>query len=447
MEGLRMSVVAPLAPSLPRTDPVAGGPPSRDRAIDVVRAASLVVVVLLHGLMAGIWVEGGQIRIVNAVEGQDWFAPVSWFVQVMPLFFLAGGVAAATQWRRVRPRGTTAWQFAAGRVRRLALPAAVAFGVIAAVLTVAALAGTSADLLADIGWRLAQPMWFLAVYVGASALVPLLHRAHERAPWLTLGLLAAAAFGVDMAGMASGASALGILNLAFVWLAMQQLGFFWADGWFRSLTPERLIAGVVGCVGALAVLVGMGYSPDMYVNLNPPTVALVVLGAAQTLVVAALAPRLTRALDRSAALSAVVDAIGARSMSIYLWHMSALVMVALGMLWIDASFPTPLTVDWWITRPLWLAAVTAAVVPLALVAGRLEARRTAPRAEERARTVAAVVVATASVCVVLLSGFALWGAWAGAMGVTLAYGLAGGPLPIGRRRIRRASRAATRTRP
>jgi peptidoglycan/LPS O-acetylase OafA/YrhL len=192
----------------------------------------------------------------------------------------------------------------------------------------------------------------------------------------------------------------------------------------------------------------------MYVNLNPPTVALVLLGLAQTFALAALAPRLTRAIERRPALAAAVDAIGARSMSIYLWHMPALVAIALGMLWIGASFPAPLDVDWWITRPLWLAAVVAAVVPIALLAGPIEKRRFTAAEPTRTRTVAAVVLATLAVCVILLTGFAVWGAWVGAAGVTLAYGLAGGLLPFGAqlrrradRRLRTAERAATRTRP
>lgn len=84
----------------------------RDSTVDLIRALCLLVVVALHTMMAGVerTSDGGLLTSV-ALAGTDWFVPVSWFIQVMPLFFIAGGFASLTQWRGCalaeRPGSTT----------------------------------------------------------------------------------------------------------------------------------------------------------------------------------------------------------------------------------------------------------------------------------------------------------------------------------------------------
>lgn len=411
----------------PRLDPVRSAPAPRDAAMDLVRAACLVVVVALHAFMAGITVTGGEIGVTNVVIGQAWFAPMSWIVQMMPLFFIVGGFAGITQWRRMRSRGDSPVTFVTGRLQRLAVPAIAAFGVIGAGLAIALVAGVSPDLVAELGFRMAQPMWFLGVYVGATALVPLLTWAHERAPWATLSAMVLGVVAVDAMRLSTGIEALGYLNLAFVWLAVQQLGFWWADGRVGALPRGRLVAGLVASLVTLAGLFASGaYSPDMYENLNPPTVCLVVLGAAQLFAFALAAPRLRRVAARPR-VAAAVDAVGSRSMTIYLWHMPALVLFAAILVGVGVPFADPLSLGWWLTRPAWLIGVGVATALLVLLTDRFERRRMpapgasastgagAARAAAKAasapvpvsgrRTALAVVLGMAGVVAVLVGGF------------------------------------------
>lgn len=391
----------------PRTDTACTSPAPRDAAIDLVRAVCLVVVVALHAFMAGIAVVDGEIAVTNVVIGQAWFAPVSWIVQIMPIFFIVGGFAGITQWRRMRDRGESAVSFVTGRLRRLAVPAIAAFAVIGVGLTVALMAGVSPDLVGELGFRMAQPMWFLGVYLGATALVPLLSRCHERAPRVTLGMLVLGVVAVDALRMGTGIAGLGFLNLAFVWLAMQQLGFWWADGRLAVMSPRRLVMGLSASLIVLAGLFASGaYSPDMYENLNPPTICLVVLGAAQLFALALAAPRLRQVAARPH-VAAAVDAIGSRSMTVYLWHMPALVLVAALLFASGVPFPDPLSPLWWATRPAWILSVCVATVLLVLVAQRFERRRVTTTGQEpaRGRVVVAVVLGMAGVVAVLIGGF------------------------------------------
>jgi peptidoglycan/LPS O-acetylase OafA/YrhL len=168
------------------------------------------------------------------------------------------------------------------------------------------------------------------------------------------------------------------------------------------------------------------YSPDMYENLNPPTVCLVVLGAAQLFAFALAAPRLRRVAARPR-VAAAVDAVGSRSMTIYLWHMPALVLFAAILVGVGVPFADPLSLGWWLTRPAWLIGVGVATALLVLLTDRFERRRMpapgasastgagAARAAAKAasapvpvsgrRTALAVVLGMAGVVAVLVGGF------------------------------------------
>src|SRR4029453_13134358 len=73
-------------------------PASRDRAVDVARLAALVVVMFGHCALLLATIDSGGLRIGNLLGELPAIAPVTWIVQVMPLFFLAGGAAGAYGW-------------------------------------------------------------------------------------------------------------------------------------------------------------------------------------------------------------------------------------------------------------------------------------------------------------------------------------------------------------
>ncbi|MER5394661.1 acyltransferase [Saccharopolyspora sp. NPDC002686] len=395
--------------------PTAAPGASRDRVLDLVRAGCLVVVVVLHATMAGIEIGPSGTQITNALENQPWFTPVSWIVQVMPLFFVVGGFAGITQWRRMRSAGAAPADFIRVRLTRLARPALVAFAVIAGALAVASAAGVSPDLLAQLGFRLSQPMWFIGVYLGTSALVPLLSRLHERAPRATLALLVSAAIGVDLLSITTGSPAIGFANLAFVWLAVQQIGFWYADGWFRFRSHGQLLGMALGAFALLLTSTTAGpYPADMLANLNPPTINLVLLGVVQVCLLSLVSARLAVLVSRPR-LRAAVDVIGKHSLTAYLWHMPALSLLAAGLLALGSPWPEPLGTSWWLTRPLWLVGIALVLVPLAAWAGRFERGPIGPGPRTPGRASAGVVIAIAAVVAVLAAGFTTVSATCGAL--------------------------------
>ena len=390
---------------------------ARDTSVDAIRIGLLVVVFALHAMMFGVSVGPEGPVLQNALEGQAWFGPVSWVVQIMPLFFIAGGFSSYHHWRSMRARGASPSEYVHARIGRLVRPALAVVAVVAGGLFALRLAGLPEDLVATAGFRIGQPLWFLGVYLLTSALVPLMVRAHERARVLTPVALLAAVVAIDVARLTSGVEALGLVNLALVWLLVQQLGFHLADGGLDRLGP-RALWGIAGAaLGVLAVLTVAGpYPVDMYENLNPPNVTLVVLGVTQLALFQLARPRIRAWVDRTNA-SGPIAAVGERAMTVYLWHMPVLVVLAgLGLAanaTVGTPLPDPLSVEWWATRPLWLAAGAAAVVPVVLVFARFERGRRAaagPAATGRPAAsptgvVVDTVLAVGGVATLLVAGF------------------------------------------
>src|SRR6476620_7294795 len=94
----------------------------RDRFIDAVRAGSLLVVVLGHWLMATVTVDAGRVEGGNALTAVPALQPATWVLQVMPLFFIAGGFSNLTVWHGLRRRGAGYPAYLQGRMVRLLRP-------------------------------------------------------------------------------------------------------------------------------------------------------------------------------------------------------------------------------------------------------------------------------------------------------------------------------------
>ena len=90
----------------------------------------------------------GTVSSENTLGNQRWFEPVVWVLQVMPLFFVAGGVTGLYSWRRLRDRGGGAVEFVQGRLLRLIRPAAVLLAAMFTGLWAARLSGVDPQVIA-----------------------------------------------------------------------------------------------------------------------------------------------------------------------------------------------------------------------------------------------------------------------------------------------------------
>ncbi|MFB6909044.1 acyltransferase family protein [Streptomyces sp. P11-1] len=412
-------------------------PATRDRYVDLLRVGSLAVVVLGHWMMAAVTPDGvgNLLAVVPALQ------PLTWLLQVMPVFFFVGGFSHALSYRsllRKRPEGSAASAdsvyaaFLRARLQRLLRPTMVfvlVWGILA--LLVQLLGGGGG--LTGVTLRLVtQPLWFIGIYLAMVAFTPPLLRLHERYGWGAFAGLAGAAAAVDVLRFAAGVPYVEFLNFAFVWLAVHQLGFLRADGRLgagsasgtgpvsgtglralRSLRVPALLAGG-GLIGAV-VLVAAGPYPLSMVgmpgekvsNMAPPTLALLAHGLWLVGAVELLRAPAARLLARPRAWRTVVAANGV-AMTAFLWHLTAMLGVYGALLALDVPLPEPATAAWWAQTPLRLAA--AAALTAALVAAfRTFERPASPSATTPAPGSGPLAALGATLCLLGVLGLSMVG--------------------------------------
>lgn len=348
----------------------------RDLTLDIARVFCVVLVVVIHLLMVGVGFGPDGLVVSRPLEDQDWFWIATWFGQIMPLFFVVGGFASLTAWRSLQRRGGGAAQYVRNRVLRLAQPALPLFLFYVVVIGVARLLQVDPELLDTVIAGAGFPLWFLAAYTACQALVPFMARMHARAPRRTMLVLLALVILVDVARFTIGITELGLPNMVFVWLLAQQIGFWYADGWFAARSGLQLFGIALAAYAVMAAisLPEGWYYNDMLANLNPPTLPLVCLAVAQACILRALRPLLSRLMNTHAA-RAVVFLVGTRLMTIYLWHLPLIIALSGVALLIPGASPAPDSPAWWISRPIFFVIVFAALFGLSFLVGRWEAPR------------------------------------------------------------------------
>ncbi|MGK9147327.1 acyltransferase [Plantibacter flavus] len=366
----------------------------RDLALDLVRVACVAAVVVIHLLMVAVAVEAdGTIGISRALEQQPWFDHATWFGQIMPLFFIVGGFATITGWRSTVRRGGGVADFLRSRTFRLALPTIPVLFFLAIALGVAGRLGLDSGIVDAVAAGVGSPLWFLAAYLVCQAVAPFLARWHERRPTVTCLILLGGVVVVDTIRYLTGLEGIGLFNLLFVWPLLQQFGFLLADGRLRNVPRPVLVLIALLSYGALVPLTSwLPYSTSMLGNLNPPTLPLVVLGVGQLALLVLLHPLLT-AIMRARIPRAVVFLIGSRLMTVYLWHLPLIILVAGAQLVLGIPFAEPMSAAWWWTRPLLLLVVAVLLAGIGAAVGRFEHPRRLFLAPDRRPPAGAIWIA------------------------------------------------------
>lgn len=307
-------------------------PPGRDRAVDVARLAALVVVMFGHCALLLATIDTGGLRIGNILGELPWLAPVTWVVQVMPLFFLAGGAAGYHAWHPDRNTWGT-WLFT--RAQRLCRPVFwyLAFWTLALLVARAVLGAESA---AGLGRECVALLWFLGVYLVVLGFVPVLTRLR------TLGGFASVLVGLfvatgafDVLRFALGTAEAGLANFITVWLIPVVIGVAYARGLIRPV--GALVTAVVAFAGQVLLVAVGPYDASLVVtgtervsNVSPPTAVLALHCMWMSLVFVAAAGPIRRWAQRPRVWAVVATGNGG-AMTLYLWHIPAIAVAMFGL--------------------------------------------------------------------------------------------------------------------
>lgn len=304
-------------------------PATRDRAIDVIRIAALVGVVVGHTVMATSELRDGVFIWSNLLTASPVFQALTWVFQIMPLFFFAGVAASVESY----VPGSSWGDWLMRRCTRLYRPVFFYLAFWAVALTGARLV-LPEHVYEPIAGISIQLLWFLGAYVLVLAAVPLLARI------TTTGRLVAAVAGAYAAVAVvdairinvDGASALGYLNMAG-WLIPGML----AVAYRRDLLSGRValvVAAAMLAVNVALVAHGpyelslVGIETQHLKNMTPPSLLLVGHAIMMCALAIAAAPAIARWARRPRVWWLV--AIGnTGAMTLYLWHIPPLLAMHL----------------------------------------------------------------------------------------------------------------------
>jgi len=304
-------------------------PPSRDRAIDVIRITALIGVVVGHTVMATSVIRNGVLIWDNLLATSTTFQALTWIFQIMPLFFFAGVAACEASWKP----GTNWGGWLMKRCTRLFRPVFyyLAFWAVTLTLLYPILPQHVYEPIAGISIQL---LWFLGAYVLVLAAMPALSRI------TTTSRL--------VAGVVAGYGVVAVVDaVRLYWPAMAPLGYLnmavWLlPGMFGVAYRRRLLTGRAAlriAIALLAVNVALlrwgpyelslvGIEGQHFPNMSPPSLLL----AGHAIILSALAIAAAPAIARWAQRPRVWwwTVIGnSGAMTLYLWHMPALLGVHL----------------------------------------------------------------------------------------------------------------------
>ncbi|TCB98596.1 acyltransferase [Micromonospora zingiberis] len=392
-------------------------PADRERYLDLLRALAIVLVVLGHWMIATIYYDQqGRPDGHSALPAMPWAFPLTWAVQVMPVFFLVGGYANAASLASQRNRGADAIGWLLGRSARLLRPTTALVVVLAGSAVIARLVGAEPSQVRTVVWFATIPLWFLAAYFAVVPLTPVMYALHRRFGLaVPAGLVLLVALG-DL-GRAVGPAELALPNYLLGWLAIHQLGFAWYDARRRNCHPadgdrpdadrdrsrpadglalirtrclpmsrRAALLMMAAGLGVAVLLTGPGPYPVSMIsmpgerldNAAPPSLALLAVATGQLGLILLLRERAERWLRRSRPWKAVIG-VNAVVLTAFLWHLSAVILLV-GALDALGVLPTPAagTAAWFGWRLPWLLLLSLVLAGLVTIFGPIEAgtRRT-----------------------------------------------------------------------
>ncbi|MBN9107801.1 MAG: acyltransferase [Pseudonocardia sp.] len=355
-------------------------PVARDRYVDFLRAFSILVVVLWHwAFTILVWGPTGP-GATSPLGFTSGLWVLTWLFQVLPLFFYVGGYVHLKAWERARERGEHLGSFVWRNIRKLSIPA-----LMLAVVWIGLGAGLGAVF--DIAWvgravlLVISPLWFIAVYLGLIALMPLwlwLRRYFGAVPLVWFAGLVVV---VDILRFRAGMDELAYVNMIFVWGLAFQAGFSYEQVVRapRQFDAALMWAGLFGLVG----LVFSGLYPGSMVgvpgetsNMAPPTLCIVALLVFQIGVAEMGRPTVERWLDRPRP-RRVVEIVNRFAMPVFLFHTTGMA-IGRGLIYAwsgeigEKQVPD---LAWWLQRPLYIAVSLACTLPVIWLFGRFGHRR------------------------------------------------------------------------
>jgi hypothetical protein len=373
-------LIAARVPGLARIRSRHANPAEPDRSLTERAQSSYLRFLRIIALTGIVLAESIMALASWGSANSTWIWPLTWLLQLVPLFFLTGGHANLLAWQATRAAGGGYASYLTRRIVWLIHPVLAFVTAWLVVPLSLELLDAPEQAIAAFGRIVLQPLWLLGLYLLVVAATPAMHLLHRRRPLATPLVLLAATLGIGIAGSGSVAAHAGGILLA---LLFQQLAFHYADGRLWAIPRRALIAAAAAALLGLIALTTLGgydklliAEPTEYASFVPSLIGVLLIGLIQVCLVA---------LPRERGIGAVAASAPARAMAVvraaptttYLFYLCAMLVVA-GIIAAARTAGLPTSGMEWLTQPRRIVALALIGVPTLLAFVLFERRSTTP---------------------------------------------------------------------
>jgi hypothetical protein len=308
---------------------------SREKFIDFTKIIGLFLLIINSFFFLRLEESGGEIFIKNLSVSSESLIVITWFTAGMSLFFFSMGFNNLIAWYSNVGRDGSQWNYLVDRINTLLGPvlvwifsSTIVLNILSRSYTFPSYLTTSEDGIMPSIEFILWPLWLVSIYLVMVLFAPLTIFLHKKYPYATLFTLFTLTILIDNIDFSVNFSYIKLFNYLFFWIAVHQIGYFYADGkiqqininFFRYVTVFAYGYLFYQITAANKYLSLASYRLSSINNEDPPTTLYLVASIGLICLVFTFKNVIEKILSNQK-LWLVVSHIHANIYTIYLWHL------------------------------------------------------------------------------------------------------------------------------
>ena len=308
---------------------------SRERFIDFTKVIGLLFLIVNSFLFLRLEESSGELFVTNLSAESQSLIVISWFTAGMSLFFFSMGFNNLIAWYSNVGRDGSQWNYLVDRINTLLGPVLVWIFSSTIVLNILSRSSnfpnyltTSEDGIMPSIEFILWPLWLVSIYLVMVLFAPLTIFLHKKYPYATVLTLFTMTVLIDNIEFSLNFSYIKLFNYLFFWIAIHQLGYFYADGKIQEVNVNVFRYLTVFSYGYLFYQISVSnkylslasYRLSSLNNEDPPTTLYLVASIGLISLVFTLKNLIEKMLSNQK-IWLLISHIHANIYTIYLWHL------------------------------------------------------------------------------------------------------------------------------
>ena len=308
---------------------------SRERFIDFTKVIGLLFLIVNSFLFLRLEESSGELFVTNLSAESQSLIVISWFTAGMSLFFFSMGFNNLIAWYSNVGRDGSQWNYLVDRINTLLGPVLVWIFSSTIVLNILSRSSnfpnyltTSEDGIMPSIEFILWPLWLVSIYLVMVLFAPLTIFLHKKYPYATVLTLITMTVLIDNIEFSLNFSYIKLFNYLFFWIAIHQLGYFYADGKIQEVNVNVFRYLTVFSYGYLFYQISVSnkylslasYRLSSLNNEDPPT-TLYLVASIGLISLAFTLKNLIEKMLSNQKIWLLISHIHANIYTIYLWHL------------------------------------------------------------------------------------------------------------------------------